>query len=300
MTQTLVTTVDQQFTTDQLDLIRQTVAKGTTPEQFKLFVEVCKYHGLNPFARQIYAVVRNAKSSDGGYQPQMTIQTSIDGYRLIAERSGKYGGQIGPEWCGDDGKWCDVWLADKPPAAARIGVIRKDFQQPTWGVAKYKSYAQTSPLWQKMPDVMLAKCAESLALRKAFPAEMSGIYTREEMEQAIHDDAPDMSIVDGTVVEDNARSNGGVAPTPAQTETQPASLDNIPSADMLKKEIETGKYLDNNGRKLTWPNFLGWAFAQQIAKREITVPQLLNATSEIPLDHCKRMAAKLATLKRAA
>ena len=165
-----------QFNNDQLALVRSTVAKGTTPEQFKLFIEVCKYHGLNPFARQIYAVVR------GG---QMTIQTSIDGYRLLAERSGKYAGQTGPEWCGADGVWRDVWLDDAPPAAARIGILRKDFAQPTWGVAKYKSYVQSSsPLWSKMPDVMLAKCAESLALRKAFPAEMSGIYTAEEMAQA--------------------------------------------------------------------------------------------------------------------
>lgn len=318
MTQTLVTTVDQQFTTDQLNLIRQTVAKGTTPEQFKLFVEVCKYHGLNPFARQIYAVVRNSKDSNGNYQPQMTIQTSIDGYRLIAERSGKYGGQIGPEWCGDDGKWCDVWLADKPPAAARIGVIRKDFQQPTWGVAKYKSYAQSSPLWQKMPDVMLAKCAESLALRKAFPAEMSGIYTREEMEQAIHDDAPDMSIVEGTVVEDNARSNGGVAnpparptPAPAQkpvqpaptqsqetSKTEPTPLNAIPSKGQLKRTLDAGKFVDDAGNAVDWDKFIELAFSQKISKDKSAHQKLLDV--DWGPNYCEHAAKFLATLKRAA
>jgi phage recombination protein Bet len=186
MTQTAIT----QFTNEQLALVKNTVAKGTTNDQFRLFIEVCKYHSLNPFARQIYAVVR------GG---QMAIQTSIDGYRLLAERSGKYAGQTGPQWCGDDEVWKDVWLSDTPPAAARIGVLRKDFDQITWGVAKYKSYAQSSPLWTKMPDVMLAKCAESLALRKAFPAEMSGIYTKEEMEQA-DDDLPTVT-VNGTTVD---------------------------------------------------------------------------------------------------
>src|SRR5579872_1185640 len=183
MTQALV-----QFnpTDAQLEIIRRTVAKDTTQEQFRLFVEVCKFSGLNPFARQIYAVVR---------QNQMTIQTSIDGYRLLAERSGKYAGQIGPQWCGKDGKWLDVWLDDAPPAAARIGIIRRDFDQPIWGVAKYKSYVQeSSPTWRKMPDVMLAKCAEALALRKAFPAEMSGIYTKEEMEQADSDALPTMPV----------------------------------------------------------------------------------------------------------
>jgi phage recombination protein Bet len=191
------------FDNDQLAIIRNTVAKGTNPDQFKLFIEVCKYHGLSPFARQIYAVVRNSKQSDGSYEKQMTIQTSIDGYRLLAERSGKYTGQIGPHWCGEDGEWKDVWLKNEPPAAARVGVLRKDFAQPTWGVAKYKSYAQNTPLWTKMPDTMLAKCAESLALRKAFPAEMSGIYTAEEMQQADSDSLPTVAPLHPTTVEAN-------------------------------------------------------------------------------------------------
>jgi phage recombination protein Bet len=177
-----------QFNDTQMRLIRETVAKGTNEAEFRLFIEVCQYHRLNPFARQIYAVVR-----DGFQGRQMSIQTSIDGYRLLAERSGKYAGQDGPQWCGEDGEWKDVWLSDKPPVAARVGVLRNDFKMPVWGVAKYKSYVQTkkagepTTMWAKMPDVMLAKCAESLALRKAFPAEMSGIYTREEMEQADND-----------------------------------------------------------------------------------------------------------------
>jgi phage recombination protein Bet len=209
MTQTAVV----QFNNDQLALIRQTVAKGTSPEQFNLFVEVCNYHRLNPFARQIYAVVR------GG---NMVIQTSIDGYRLLAERSGKYAGQLGPEWCGDDGMWKDVWLSDKPPVAARIGVLRKDFAQPTWGIAKYKSYVQeSSPLWRKMPDVMLSKCAESLALRKAFPAEMSGIYTAEEMQQADHDLPTVAPFTGGATVEAdpaprNLRPDAPTKPAPQQ------------------------------------------------------------------------------------
>lgn len=169
----------------QLTLIKQTVAKGTSDAEFALFIQVCLTTGLNPFARQIYAVMRK----DQG-QSKMTIQTGIDGYRLLAQRTGKYRGQTPVEWCGPDGKWVDVWLKDDPPAAARVGVYYVDFPHPTYAVARYKSYAATyqngapMPMWAKMPEVMLAKCAEALALRKVFPGELSGIYTKEEMEQA--------------------------------------------------------------------------------------------------------------------
>jgi hypothetical protein len=81
--------------------------------------------------------------------------------------------------------WVDVWLANTAPAAARVGVMRHDFQQPTYGIATFREYSQqASPMWVKMPATMLAKCAEALALRKAFPQELSGLYTADEMAQA--------------------------------------------------------------------------------------------------------------------
>lgn len=163
------------ITREQVEILRKTVAPGTTNEELQLFLHVCRRTGLDPFARQIYAVKRSGK---------MTIQTAIDGFRLIAERTGKYRGQIGPQWADKDLKWVEVWTQDKPPYAARIGILRSDFAEPLWAVARWADYypgAGQDHMWKKMGPHMIGKCVESLGLRRAFPQELSGLYGEEEM-----------------------------------------------------------------------------------------------------------------------
>lgn len=174
------------FSAEDVALIKETVCKGATDTEFKLFMNQCRTTGLNPLARQVFAVKRWDQAAG---RDVMSIQVSIDGFRLIAERTGKYAGQTAPEWCGEDGVWKDVWLSSKPPSAARVGILRSDFKEPCWGVARFDAYAQRKKdqsltmMWIKMGDVMIAKCAESLALRKTFPQELSGLYTSDEMAQ---------------------------------------------------------------------------------------------------------------------
>lgn len=163
------------WTPEQTQLISTTIAPGCSNDELRLFAYACQRTGLDPFSKQIYAIKRGNK---------MVIQAGIDGLRAIAERTGQLDGSE-TYWCGEDGAWSDVWLGSKPPAAAKTVIHRKGSQHPFVGVARFADYNAGQGLWSKMGATMIAKCSEALALRKAFPADMSGVYSTDEMDQAV-------------------------------------------------------------------------------------------------------------------
>jgi phage recombination protein Bet len=227
---------------ERIDLIARTIAKGATPDELALFAQICQRTGLDPFARQIFAIKRwDAREK----REVMQTQVSIDGARLVAQRSGEYAGQDGPFWCGTDGVWRDVWLSATPPTAARVGVLRRGFAAPLYAVALWAEYAQknrdgdATPMWARMPTVMLAKCAEALALRKAFPAELSGVYTPEEMAQA---DSPEPRAASLAPLSDRARAlNAAVVERPTQALPAPVEEPNEDHHTFYVESIESTK-----------------------------------------------------------
>ena len=163
----------QQWTQEEIQLIQDTVAQGTSPEEFKLFLYTASQRGLNPLLKQIYCIMRKKKNPDGTWGASMTIQTGIDGFRLIANRTKKLAGIERGVRYNEKGRlyaWCKVY--------------RKDWAQPAYEEVPLSEYKGDSALWGKMPETMLKKCAEACALRIAFPEDLSGLYASEEMDQA--------------------------------------------------------------------------------------------------------------------
>lgn len=171
------------FTDEQATALQHLGVTNVTRGDVDVFFHICKRTGLDPFAKQIYMIERQGKQ---------TIQTGIDGFRLIADRTIRSTSETlgfeDTQWCGADGVWRDVWLSEEPPAAARVVVLRNRERFP--GIALFTEYAarkrngELMQMWATRPAGQLAKCAEALALRRAFPQDLSGLYTSDEMNRA--------------------------------------------------------------------------------------------------------------------
>jgi phage recombination protein Bet len=166
--------VSIEFNDDMIQIIKNMYFRDSSDEEFKVFLNACRRTGLDPTMRQIHPIKRAGK---------MTIQTGIDGFRLIAERTGKYSPGKEPSYIYDQ----------QSKLQSTTAYVKKQTMDGTWhevsATAFWNEYVvmyngKPGQFWAKMPHGQLAKCAEALVLRKAFPAELSGIYTTDEMAQS--------------------------------------------------------------------------------------------------------------------
>jgi phage recombination protein Bet len=164
-----------QWRREQIDLIKATVAVGASDEELQIFLYTARRSGLDPLLRQIYWIKRGGKG---------TIQVGIDGLRSMAARTGSYAGCADALFVGWEGE------AEEYPAAATVTVYRLvqgnrcAFTATARWAEYYPGDDASGAMWRRMPHGQLGKCAEALALRKAFPAEMYGIYAQEELERS--------------------------------------------------------------------------------------------------------------------
>lgn len=167
-----------EFNREQIELIKRTVAKGSTDDELALFLYTAQKRGLDPLVKQIYAIKRKTKDGE-----VMTIQTGIDGFRAVASRTGQLAGS-------DDAVFDSETSSHPNKATVTVYRMVNGQRCPFSATARWDEYKQVKysgelmGLWAKMPYTMLAKCAEALALRKAFPEDLSGLYTFDEMAQA--------------------------------------------------------------------------------------------------------------------
>jgi len=242
---------------EMVSLVKETVCKGATDTELRFFLASAERLGLDPLGRQIYSVARWSSQDS---KMVRTIQVSIDGFRAIADRTGAYAGQLGPFFCGPDAAWLDVWLANTPPSAAKVGILHKGFAEPLWHVALWREYApldkdgnidaKRGRFWKQMPALMLAKCCEAAALRRAFPAHLSGVYSPEEMAQASEDAVPAQNkhvvalpvpvvkpVAPVTVVPEPSKAPSETAPASAVTDVEVVPLFTPPSVPPVVEPV---------------------------------------------------------------
>lgn len=217
------------FNEEQVAVLRHMGLEHATEPDLKVFWHYCQRTGLDPFTRQVYMIGRDTKVRVREVNPEtgnertverrvekFTIQLGIDGWRLIGTRAAKReGARVGhnePLYAGADGVWTSVWAPAEPPVACKY-TLEIDGVEVT-SVCYFDEYVQqtwvdgqgmvSNSMWRKMPRNQLAKCAEALSWRKAFPADYSGL---------VLEDAAQPEVIDGEVVD---------GPAPAKAEPKRA------------------------------------------------------------------------------
>lgn len=243
---TALTISDDQstFTPQQVDVLRHMGVEGASDGDLAVFFHVVKRTGLDPFARQIHMIGRNTKNPrTDRWETKYTIQTGIDGFRLIGRRAANASHETisisAPEWAHEDGSWRPIWSSKwGHPVGARVVLHRNG--SPFTAVAIFDEYKQTkrdgglTSMWSQRPAGQIAKCAEALAWRMAFPQDLAGVYVEEEMQQSDRDEAP---AAQGSERSGTARLRSAVptAAAPAAEVIEDAEVVDGPPADPITR-----------------------------------------------------------------
>ena len=186
----------------QLAALNQLGLADASDGDRSVFLHVSQRTGLDPFARQIYMIPRREKvPGTQNWRTKWTIQTGIEGWRVIRDRAERRYGVRGTLsraiWYDGDGSEHKVWVRPDPPAACELTYTVKDSdgtETPYTSVLQFREYAQTGSdgsliaQWGAKKSHMLEKCTEADVYRKAFPQDFSGIYLDDTMPP--QEDAP--------------------------------------------------------------------------------------------------------------
>jgi recombination protein RecT len=174
------------FNQTELDTLKATIAKGTTNEQFALFVQTCTRSGLNPFLNQIYCIVYN-----GNAGPTMSIQIAVEGIVALAKKNPHYKGFIASEvkendefeidavtgepvhkikGLGNRGKTVGAYCVAYREGMPNISVV-VDLDQVNHLINS--SIANTKKMWNDYRDDMLVKYAIKRAFKRQFGIEVA-------------------------------------------------------------------------------------------------------------------------------
>lgn len=270
------------WTREQIELINRTIAVGATDDELKLFLHTAQRLGLDPFARQIHFIKRKRKNPQTGqYEEYGQTLVGIDGFRAIAERTGKLAGIKRGVIRDEKGNLIGAWAE----------VHRSDWREPVREEVLFVEYCQRDAsgkptgLWATMPSQQLKKCAEAMALRMAFPMVLSGIYAPEEMEQSYapeHNGAVEPEVVPP---ETNKNVNGSGAEKASEKQRKMifalAKKQNITHEDL--KAIILAHYGTEHTSELTKDQASQLIDKLEHGEVEIPVPSF-DDTPEIPYD----------------
>lgn len=160
------------YTDEDFKMIKEVICNNAPDEWVNYYIKMCEIHGFHPLLKLAYLI---------RYGNTYTFVTSISGIRGVVMKTGEFGGRTDTLFFDKDNNSYNQWIFDYPPVLCKVGVYRKGIELPFWGAARFNDFKKTGEFWNKMPSTMIAKVAESIALRLAFPDVLSGLYSEDEM-----------------------------------------------------------------------------------------------------------------------